>query len=117
VSDSDVVKAASIKHGVNGAACVTLQAANDGEAEVQLGNGEDAAIWYIQVKDGVIVEGGIDFSGWESIHVCVIVVMTTLALLFLSVVVRLVRASYYGYEMVACGGGFLFTLFSCLRSV
>ena len=111
VSDPAVVEATSLTHGAQGAACVTLHALSDGSADVTLGDDETGAYWYVDVRDGTIVEGEVDFSGWESIHICIIIGLAVLSVLFLSVVARLVRVSWYGYEMVACGGGALFALF------
>ncbi len=112
-----VVEPVSIHPGANGAACVTFKALSDGEAMVRLGNAqvgaEDEVWWYFRVTQGAIIEGGVNFSGWESIHACICIFLGVCAVLFGSVVVRLWRASWYGYEMVAAGGGFVFSAFEC----
>ena len=113
VSNLDVVQAVSLDYGVNGSACVTLRAIADGEAHVTLGLGDSVANWEVRVEDGVIIANGANFTGWESIHICVCLGLGLIALLFASIVVKLVRCSWFGYEMVASGGGFLFSLFQC----
>ena len=110
-----VVEPVSVQRGANGAACVTFKALSDGETMVSFGNAQkgpkDEVWWDFRVTQGAIIEGGVNFSGWESVHICVCVFIAICAVLFASVVVRLWRASWYGYEMVAGGGGFVFFAF------
>ena len=89
---------------------VVFHAVADGKAEVTVRTSDTVDHWSLRVENGTIVEGGVNFSGWESIHVSLCVFLAVLTVLFASVFVRLVRRSWYGYVMVSCGGGFLFSL-------
>ena len=106
-----VVEVTSVERGVTGIALVTFRAVGDGEAMATVVEGDMADTWQLRVEDGTIIEGGINFSGWESIHMCLVVFLVALCALFLSVLVRVVRRAWYGYTMVACGGGLLFSVF------
>ena len=115
VETEGIVEPVSVRSGANGAACVTFKALSDGETMVSFGNAQkganDEVWWHFRVTNGAVIEGEVNFSGWESIHVCVCIFLGICAVLFASVVVRLWRASWYGYEMVAGGGGFVFFAF------
>ena len=111
VSNPNVVQATELIHGTTGAACVTLQAVSDGDAVVELRGSRYPARWNVHVSGGTLFVNNVNFNGWRAIHVCVCVGLGVIAILFASVVVRLHRCSWYGYEMVAAGGGLLFSLF------
>ncbi|MDO4537952.1 MAG: YdcF family protein [Coriobacteriales bacterium] len=109
-----IVEAVSVEHESGGAARVTFRALSDGETRVVFGDKRLSMYWQMRVLNGAIFEGGFNFSGWESIHVSFCIVLAVLSVLFASAVVSLMRRSWFGYEMVACGGGFLFFLFQCV---
>lgn len=106
-----VVEVVDIRHYATGAATVTFRAVSDGETEASLGEGDSQVAWLLQVKNGAIIEGGVDFTGWESIHIGVCIFFAATCALFVSAIVRLWRKAWYGYEMIACGGGLVFCLF------
>lgn len=105
-----VVEVVSIELGRYGAPLVTFRAVADGHTAVQFGSKTDFDFWDLEVRDGGILEGGISFSGWKSILVSICIIFAVLTALFASILVRLRRASWYGYEMVASGGAMLFSL-------
>lgn len=108
-----VVEIVSVDHFETGAARITLKAVADGETGMMIGKDQESpeAMWSLRVVDGIVLEGGANFSGWEIVHLCVCVFLGVTSVLFASVVVRLKRFAWYGYEMVAAGGALLFTLF------
>ena len=108
-----VVEAVSIEPGKNGAVGVVFRAVAPGEIDITFGDGSLATYWHMQVRDGAVIASGVDFSGWEFIHVCLCIFFGVLALLFGSGLVRLQRIHWFGYAMVACCGGMLFCLFQC----
>ena len=114
VSNHAVVKAVAVQHGINNSACIVLQSVSDGTADVAIPTGDSAFNWSIRVEDGVIIADRINFTGWESIHICICIGLAILTLLFASVVIKLYRQSWFDYEMVACGGGLLFCFFQFL---
>ncbi|MBR3318072.1 MAG: YdcF family protein [Atopobiaceae bacterium] len=65
-------------------------------------------VWALEVRDGAIIEGIINFSGWEALYVSTYVFMIAVVALFASLLVQLWREANYGYEMVACGGALMF---------
>lgn len=110
-TNPNVVEATKIEHFPTGAARVTFKAVGEGETAVTLGTDELSTYWLMRVQSGAIIEGGVNFSGWESIHISVCVFLAVTCALFVSALVRLMRAHWFGYEMVACGGGLVFFLF------
>lgn len=110
-SREGVVEVVSVQLGRGGVPLVTFRSLDDGQTDVHFGTSTDYDYWQLQVKDGGIVEGGINFSGWESILISACVIFVAIAALFASILIRLWRISWYGYEMVASGGGMLFFLF------
>ena len=111
MSNPGVVEVAAVTHGANNSVCLSLHALKDGETDLQFGNDQELAYWFVRVENGVIFEGGADFSGWESIHLSICIFLVAAIALFASVLIRLWRSSWYGYEMVASGGALLFLLF------
>ncbi|MDO4806319.1 MAG: YdcF family protein [Coriobacteriales bacterium] len=110
-SQEGVVEIVNVQLGRYGAPLVTFRALRDGHTTVQFGRDNNYDFWDLEVRDGGILQGGVDFAGWEAILISACIVFAVLAALFASVLVRLWRASWYGYEMVASGGGMLFFLF------
>ena len=110
-SNPGIVEATEVEHFPTGAARVTFHALQDGETDVEFGTPTDYVFWHLDVRDGAIIEGNINFSGWKSIHLCVCVFLAITCALFASALVRLVKTQWYGYEMVACGGALAFCLF------
>ncbi len=91
----------------------TFEALSDGEVDVMADlpdRAEPCLLWHLRVRNGAVYEG-INFAGWEILHVNVCILLGAVCLLFLSSLVRLWRARWYGYTMVACGGGLLYCLF------
>lgn len=113
-SNPGVVEAVGIEYGAQGAARITFEAIKDGETNVEFGDARSEVFWTMSVQQDAIVVGGADFSGWESIHISLCIFLGALVVLFASALVRLARRSWFGYEMVACGGGLLFCLFQFL---
>ncbi|MBP3893591.1 MAG: YdcF family protein [Atopobiaceae bacterium] len=84
----------------------------DGETEAIFITAEGRSeTWWFEVRNGTVIEGGINFEGWQVIQLSLCIFLGCLCLLFASGLVKLWRASWYGYSMVACGGGLLFCLF------
>ena len=111
LSREGVVEVVSVEQDEEGRARVVFRALADGEVEAEVGTPDDFDYSTLRVEDGAIIEGGVNFSGWESIHVSVCIFLAVAVGLFASALVRLWRDAWYGYEMVACGGGMLFCLF------
>ncbi len=113
---SDVVEVVSIRQSSNGRPVIVFRALRDGDARARLATPYDMGVdheeqWTFSVRGGTIFEDGICFSGWQSIHICVCVFFAVLAALFASVFIKLWRTQWYDYEMVAAGGGLMFSLF------
>ncbi len=111
LSEEGVVELEEVDQTSRGTVHLAFRSKADGEVWVSVNDGEQGEMWLLKVLDGAIIEGGVNFSGWESIHVSVCVFLCALVLLFASVLVQLWRKCWYGYTMVACGGGLLFCLF------
>ena len=111
MSQDGIVEIADIGMTDAGNVRIVFRSVADGETDVTVKAGDTTQYWFLRVENGTIIDGGVNFSGWESIHVSICVFLAVLALLFASVVVQLWRKSWYGYVMVACGGGLLFSLF------
>lgn len=114
LSTPGVVSVAKVTHGSAGSACVTLQAVADGKTQVGFGDEALSTSWDIEVRHGAILCNGVNFSGWESILVCLCIFFGVVAGLCASVLYRLQRARWFGYHMVATCGAMLFFLFQCL---
>ena len=114
LSNPGVVEVVSVQQTEPNRALVTFRALKDGKTEATVAAGDVQRVFRLEVKDGGIWEGDINFSGWEAIQASLCVFLAALAALFASVLVQLWRASWYGYEMVASGGGFMFCLFQFL---
>ena len=111
LSNEGIVEVVSVERGYRGAPVITFHSLADGETEARFGNGAKSDAWNLRVQDGGIIEGGVDFSGWEAILVSTCVFIAVLVALFAYSIVRLRRANWYGYEMVACGGALVFFAF------
>ena len=97
---------------------VVLRAVNDGKTIMtattggQEGDaGAETEYFFFTVRNGTIFENGINFSGWEAVQLSLIIFMAAVCALFALVFARLLREARYGFAMIACGGGMLFTLF------
>ncbi|MBP3884829.1 MAG: YdcF family protein [Olsenella sp.] len=106
-----VAEVVSVTQGEGGFTRVTFRAVTDGKTEATLRVENKESTWSLDVRDGIVVEGGVNFSGWKAIHISVCVLLGVLVVLFANALVRLWRASWYGYTMVACGGALLYCLF------
>ena len=113
-TEPGVVEAVNIEPGKHGAAGIVFRAVAPGETDITFGDDQLAAYWHMQVRDGAVIAGGVNFSGWGSIHLCLCIFFGVLALLFASGLIRLQRIRWFGYAMVACCGGMLFCLFQCV---
>lgn len=109
-SNEGVVEIVSVELGRYGAPLVTFRAVADGHTTVDFGTKDGYDYWDLEVRNGGIVEGSVNFSGWKSILVSICIVFAVLVALFGSALVRLWRTSWYGYEMVGSGGAMLFAL-------
>jgi len=114
VEDPQVAEAISLTREDSGIVHVTFRAVGDGETNAALHMGNTTVWWSLSVTDGVIIQGGVNFSGWEYIHICTIVFLMVTVVLFASVLIRLWREAWYGYEMVAAGGGLIFSAFELI---
>lgn len=108
-----IVEPLEVEHFPTGAARVTFRAVSEGETMATFGSGQNNVVWFFRVQDGAIIEGDVNFSGWESIHISLCIFLAALSALFASCFIRLVREHWYDYEMIACGGGLIFCLFQC----
>lgn len=117
LSDPDVVEVVSVEPANDGRTLVKLRARGDGTTTLSLGAEGTGGIWYLKVSKGAITEGGINFSGWQSIYVSLCILLIAAIALFGSALAKLWRSSWYGYTMVACGGGLLFCLFHLIGMV
>ncbi len=115
-SNPGVLEVVSVGWGSRNNVRLEFRALADGETNAVFGteNQDDEQwreTWVFVVRDGFIVEGGINFAGWEVLNVCLLVLLLALTVLFASVFVRLWRASWYGYTMIASVSGLLFSLY------
>ena len=113
-SNPGVIEAVSVEHRADGMANITFRALADGETDITFGNDRLSSHWEARVVDGSLIVGGVNFSGWEAIHVSFCIVLAALTALFASALISLRRIAWFDYEMVACGGGLLFCLFQFL---
>ncbi len=122
---SGVVEVKGIEYDGEGVPRVTFAALSDGTTDVHIAPKEKIAIpdagqtddldyiessWTIEVRNGAIIEGVVNFSGWEALYVSTCIFLAAVVVLLGSMLVRLWRETAYGYEMVACGGALLFFL-------
>ena len=112
-SDPGVAQVLSVETTPGSEAIVFGPLAN-GHTYASIHAGDRQETWSLEVHDGIITEHGVNFDGWEAVALSLYVFLGALALLFASCLVKLWRTSWYGYTMVACGGGFLFCLFQLL---
>lgn len=117
LSDEGVVEVVSVEPTNDGRTLVKLRAVGDGTTTLSLGAERVGGVWYLKVSKGAIIEGGINFSGWQSIYVSLCILLLVAIVLFGIALARLWRSSWYGYTMVACGGGLLFCLFHLVGMV
>ncbi len=111
LSKPGVVEVISVSQDEAGHMRVTFHAVGDGEVEASAGTPDALDMWVLRVRDNAIFEGGVNFSGWEAIHVSACIFVAVLIVLFASVMIHLWRNAWYGYEMVASGGALLFCLY------
>ena len=106
-----MVGAASVERTSLGTARITFHALADGSTDATFAVGGASQTWQLEVRDGAIVEGGVNFSGWESILVSLCIFLAVTVALFASILAKLWRGARFGYAMVASCGGMLFCLF------
>ena len=92
IGDVGVVRATDVTYGAGGSACVTFEAVGDGETDVTFGDDKLSTYWNVEVRDGAILCAGINFSGWESILICICIFLGVAAALCASVLVQLQRS-------------------------
>lgn len=116
LSNPDVVEVLSVEsvHTNRDIVLIRFGALADGKTEATFATGDKLEKWRFEVRDGAVIEGGINFEGWRAIQLSLCVFLGVLCLLFAGALHKLWRASWYGYTMVACGGGLLFCLFQFL---
>ena len=114
LSEEGVVEVASVERTRLGTVGITFHALADGQTTATFTAGGSSETWRLEVRDGAIIEGGVDFTGWESILACLCVFLAVVVVLFWSVLARLQRAARFGYAMIASCGGMLFCLFQLL---
>ena len=120
-----VVEVTGIEFDGEGVPRVIFSALSDGKTNAHVvpkGNAATTAVgqadaseyeentWVLEVRNGAIIEGVINFSGWEALYVSTCVFMAAVVVLLVSALVQLWRDAAFGYEMVACGGALLFFL-------
>lgn len=106
-----VVELVSVEHGRGGAARLTFKALKDGSTVATFGDQSINTMLSLEVRDGAIIEGHANFEGWEAIHLSICIFFGVMVVLFGSVLLHLVKETWYGYDMVASGGGLMFCLF------
>ncbi|MBR3235769.1 MAG: YdcF family protein [Atopobiaceae bacterium] len=114
LSDPGVVEVLAVEQPNSGRAYITFRALADGQTKATASAGKIKRTFRLEVKNGGIFEGGVNFSGWEVIGVSLCIFLGALTALFASVLKQLWQKSWYGYEMVASGGALLFCLFQFL---
>ena len=103
-----VVAVESVEPAGNGEGCIlTIRAVRDGEAVAELGAQSFGVL--VRVENGVIIEGGVNFSGWESVLVSIIVFLAVAIALLISALRWLHKRTWFGYEMVFCCGALVFS--------
>ena len=107
MSDPDVVEVVAIERQKGANAKVTFNAVADGTTEASCGIPGKQIVWPIQGRDGAISQGH-NFEGWQVLCIALDILLATLIALFASVLARLARHAWFGYEMIACGGAMLF---------
>lgn len=103
-----IVEIVSVEPGAHsGDYMLTIRAIADGETVLSA----DAALFAtdVRVGDGVIIEGGVDFTGWESILISIIVFLAVVVALLASGLRWLWKRMWVGYEMVVCCAAFVFS--------
>lgn len=120
-----VVEVTGIEYDGEGVPLVTFAALSDGTTDARVVPKAGVAVpdasqvndyehqeseWTLEVRDGAIIEGAVNFSGWEALYVSTCIFLTAVVVLLASMLVQLWREVAYGYEMVACGGALLFFL-------
>lgn len=117
IADPNVVEPTTVELTDRGTVRVTFHALRDGETEASFSVDSNEDWWVLTVKDGALFEGNINFSGWETVQISLFIFFAVTAALFMSIVHVLRRQSWYGYEMVASGGAFLFFLLQCISYI
>ena len=113
VEDPSVVDV-SLHEAADGSVDVTFVAKGEGETSVLLSsdasNTTSDMYWFVQVdKWGTVFLNGIDFNGFVSIQVAIVVFLAVALILLVSAFVQLMRHSWFSYAMIATGGLALFT--------
>ncbi|MBQ9006015.1 MAG: YdcF family protein, partial [Atopobiaceae bacterium] len=111
ITPPGVVKVISSRTLPDGRLSYTIEAVSDGKAQAVLALGESGESWFLEVRDGALFEGGINFGGWQAIQASTCVFFAALVALFARGLWKLWRISWYGYTMVGCGGCLLFCFF------
>ncbi len=106
-SNEGIVELLSFKESDNpGVYLAELHALRDGKTTLLLFREPSESS--LLVTNRIIVEIGVGFTGWRITNLSVIVMLTVSVVLLARVILQLYRQYWFDYEMVACGGGFLF---------
>lgn len=111
LAEPGIVEVSSVRRSEFGTALVEFHALRDGSTEASFTVGGQSDVWLLDVRNGAVIAGGIDFNGWHAIQVSICICLFAAAVLFASILWQLWRIAWYGYTMVAAGGGLLFCLF------
>lgn len=108
IEPEGVVDVQSVGHDENGDPTVRFEAHGEGsgDATISFPDGSDKVS--LHVSDGVIVANEVDFSGWESIELSLIIVALSAGLACTIAVALMLRDAWFGYEMAAYVGAGLF---------
>ena len=86
-----------------------LRAVAEGDGMLLVGTEDGGMMTALAVRPGlVVVEGGVNFTGWEAVGWSIAACFSVATLVFLWNLVSLLRRSWYGYEMAAYAGLSLF---------
>lgn len=92
----------------DGCSVVTLRAGEDARGAGSIMLADAGMNFELRVRDGVIIADGVNFSGWESVLVSLLLLSTVTGGLCIGAFLRLRRDAWFGYRMAAYAGFGLF---------
>lgn len=116
-TEPGIVEVVSVGRSEYGTALVEFHALKDGSTEASFTVGSESDIWFLDVRNGAVIAGGINFDGWHAIQVSICICLIVACVLFASIFWRLWRIAWYGYTMVAAGGGLLICFFQLVMNL
>ena len=110
VDPPGIAEVRSVELQEDGTSVITFAACEDGRGTYLVMGQNGGMMAEIRSKDGVVIEGGLDFSGWEAVQTSLIIVALTIGVACLVAFLLLLRDAWFGYEMAGYAGTALFFL-------